>query len=851
VIRRRLSDPCFVALLCAVAAFGAARHVAAQTPAANDPGTRVFEYLKGLGLDRIAAVHLENELRSTTDETRSKRLARELADLYASLLTEPGIDEQEFARRSQTLDRLVKEFPAVDSPSLVIIRLQGEFTRGEEALNLWLADANDLKSYEVVKSIFPRIGPTLAEASLRLDAERKALQTRVDEAETASPELDRQLASVTEAWNRAHFFAGWAEYYRWLVTERADRAALEASIGAFERFLGVAGEKYPDVRPDWLALEAIYRSRAAIGLELALLALGDDPRADMVHQWLQHYSVPASLREELPNWRLSGFLNAHRWKEAIDVAQTTIAAFTPEPTQGKVNFCVTLIRRAFATPDVPPAEKARLAELGIGRLARMRVFNVLDELVDRYDIGDEALGDGFYVQYLAAERAFEAAEKSKDPADYDKAIAGYEAALARPEAEEDPSLRGDALYRLGHALYGRERMKEAAEKFESAWKALKEAGRSSTGEAAWMAFVAYYELGKTDKSYYDAALSALERIVAEMPESETGKKARDALPKLRALASSPQDALAAWKMVPAGDPKFDAAQREIAKLYGRMFTEAEDAQARERIRAEANVFVSATLESKASPDTRLAAALLGGRLAATAAKPDWAAVASMLDRAAGSLATAPASSSEVREWHALRMNAAAKTDDAARARQEAEWISTNAAGTPQERIALVLQAQNAAKWNVSADRLDEIYDRIASSATPDELAEDKNARAAHYRLAVKAQQSGDLEDAERRLALLLRAQPDELNYLLLQARVLFAREKYVAARELALKVLRGLSAKDDRWWEAKYLQVASLAQTDPPGAEKVYRQFRLLYPEIPDSEMRERFETLAAKWKSP
>jgi tetratricopeptide (TPR) repeat protein len=850
VSRRRLPR-LLLAFLIVSFASATAERLRAQAPAANDPGTRVFDYLKGLGLDRVAAVHLENELRGTTDEAHSKRLARELADLYASLLTEPGIDEQEFARRSQTLDRLVKEFPAVDSPSLAIIRLQGEFTRGEEALNLWLADANDLKSYEVVKSIFPRIGPTLAEASLRLDAERKALQTQADQAETASPELDRQLASVTEAWNRAHFFAGWAEYYRWLVTERADRPALEASIGAFERFLGVAGEKYPDVRPDWLALEAMYRSRAAIGLELALLALGDTARADMVHQWLQHYSVPASLRDELANWRLSGFLNAHQWKEAIDYAQTTIGAFTPEPTQGKVNFCVTLVRRAFATPDVPPIERARLAELGIGRLARMRVFNVLDELVDRYDIGDEALGDGFYVQYLAAERAFEAAEKSKEPADYDKAIAGYEAALARPEAAEDPSLRGDALYRLGHALYGRERMKEAAEKFESAWKALKEAGRSSTGEAAWMTFVAYYELGKTDKSFYDAALSALERIVAEMPESETGKKARDALPRLRSLASPPQDALAAWKKIPEGDPKFDEAQREIAKLYGRMSAEAKDAATRERIRAEANVFVSAALDSKASPETKLEAALLGGRLSATAAEPDWKGVASMLDRAAGALATAPANSPPVREWHALRMNAAAKTEDAARARREAEWISTNAAGTPQERIALILQAQNAAKWEIPADKLDAIYEQIASSATPEELAGDKNARAAHYRLAVKAQQSGNLEDAERRLALLLKAQPDELNYLLLQARVLFAREKYVPARDLALKVLRGLSSKDDRWWEAKYLQVASLAQTDPPGAEKVYRQFRLLYPEIPDAAMRERFEELAANWNSP
>ncbi|HEV7281013.1 MAG TPA: hypothetical protein VGN57_12485 [Pirellulaceae bacterium] len=850
---RRFRLPVLLALLIAAFASASAGRLAAQAPAGNDPGTQVLQYLKGLGLDRIAAVHLENELRRTKDEARGKRVARELADLYASLLTEPGIDEQEFARRSQTLDRLVKEFPAVDSPSLAIIRLQGEFLRGEEALNLWLADANDQKSYDIAKSIFPRIGPTLVEASLRLDAERKTIQTQVDEAETVSPELDRQLASVIEAWNRAHFFAGWAEYYRWLVTERADRAALEASIGAFERYIGVAGERYPDVRPDWLALEVKYRSMAAVGLELALLALGDTTRADMVHQWLQHFSVPASVRDELPSRRLAGLLNAQRWKEAVAFAQTTIAGFTPEPTQGKVNFCVALIRGAFASPDVPPAEKAELAQLGVGRLARMRVFNVLDELVQRYDIGDEALGDGFYVQYLAAERAFEAAEKSKDPTDFDRAIEAYEAALARPEANEDPGLRGEALYRLGHALYARDRLKDAAERFESAWKALKDAGRASAGEAAWMAFMAYHKLGETDKSYFDAALSALERIVAEMPDSKIGKQARDALPRLRSKASPPQEALADWKKVPAGDPRFDEAQREIARLYDRMSSEARDASTRERIFGEASAFVAATIDSKASPETKLEAALLGARLSAKSAKPDWNAVASLLDRTAEALAAAAANSPNVREWHALRMHAAAKGDDAERARREAEWLSQNAAGTPQERDALVLQAMHAAKWNVSPERLDEIYERIADSASPESLAdaENKNARAAHYRLAVKAREAGELEDAERRLALLLRAQPNELNYLLLQAQVLFARQKYVNARELALRVLRGLTAEDKRWWEAKYLQIASLAQTDPSGAEKVYRQFRLLYPEIDDPAMRERFASLAANWKSP
>jgi hypothetical protein len=60
--------------------------------------------------------------------------------------------------------------------------------------------------------------------------------------------------------------------------------------------------------------------------------------------------------------------------------------------------------------------------------------------------------------------------------------------------------------------------------------------------------------------------------------------------------------------------------------------------------------------------------------------------------------------------------------------------------------------------------------------------------------------------------------------------------------------LAGLESGSDEWFEAKYYQLACLEQTDRPTAEKVFKQFKVLFPDVKSAAWRERFTELERKF---
>jgi hypothetical protein len=58
------------------------------------------------------------------------------------------------------------------------------------------------------------------------------------------------------------------------------------------------------------------------------------------------------------------------------------------------------------------------------------------------------------------------------------------------------------------------------------------------------------------------------------------------------------------------------------------------------------------------------------------------------------------------------------------------------------------------------------------------------------------------------------------------------------------KLLAGLSSGSDEWLEAKYYQLACLLKTDKPAADKVWKQFKLLFPEVKSAAWKDKFAEL-------
>ena len=55
----------------------------------------------------------------------------------------------------------------------------------------------------------------------------------------------------------------------------------------------------------------------------------------------------------------------------------------------------------------------------------------------------------------------------------------------------------------------------------------------------------------------------------------------------------------------------------------------------------------------------------------------------------------------------------------------------------------------------------------------------------------------------------------------------------------------GHDGGSDDWLEAKYYQISCLQKVDAAAAEKVFKQFQVLYPDVKSAAWREKFAELA------
>ena len=91
---------------------------------------------------------------------------------------------------------------------------------------------------------------------------------------------------------------------------------------------------------------------------------------------------------------------------------------------------------------------------------------------------------------------------------------------------------------------------------------------------------------------------------------------------------------------------------------------------------------------------------------------------------------------------------------------------------------------------------------------------------------------------------MLAAFPKDRDYLQRAAKAQFELRNYERSLAHWSTLIRGLTAGEDDWYEAKYHQIACLTKTDKPTAGKVYRQFKLLYPELGGNAWRGKFEEI-------
>jgi tetratricopeptide (TPR) repeat protein len=133
--------------------------------------------------------------------------------------------------------------------------------------------------------------------------------------------------------------------------------------------------------------------------------------------------------------------------------------------------------------------------------------------------------------------------------------------------------------------------------------------------------------------------------------------------------------------------------------------------------------------------------------------------------------------------------------------------------------------------------------------SPEVIASQKNARVAQSKRAYFAEQLGRHAESAEALEKLLAAFPKDRDYLQRAALAHFHRGNFEKSLKYWSTLIRGLTAGEDDWCQAKYHQIACLAETDKAAGAKVFKQFKLLYPELGGDAWRAKFERLGRQFE--
>lgn len=834
---------------------------------AQEEAAKVERYLSRLGLSELRVRHLEREVQQG-GESRDKA-ARKLADAYAHALMDAAEDQPRYERLRQQIDKLLLTSPEASTPALLVALLQAEFQRGEALVTTWIEDPRDKQALARAAEIFGPLakeleekGKELAAAADRMAESMEAIQG-ADLRRTAESELFRLQAVIA----RVTYYSGWSRYY--LGVTKRDMASAQPEFAAakvlFSEVLEVSDEMdYAAVEASTLGLESTWRARTALGLALTEQGLGKQAAAERCFGWLQHASAPAGLRDQGAFWQLQGLLNAPNIVGAAEFAQKKVETLSSPPTPGKNSLCIAAIRSGAAVdPASSDAASAKtLIAAGIRGLARLRQFETLSQLVAKHKLEElQGKSASFYLSWLQGRTQFFAAEKTKGAADYQAAAAALTAALELPEAARDLFAAAQCRYHLAWCKFRLDDYELAARLFHEAAPVLVEGEKELAVQAAWMEFASYQKLAelKKEKKYSASAVAALQALQRDFPDSEQAGKAELLIARLQ-QDLSPEEALASLSAIKPTEPNYAPARLEIAQLQFQKWTKVKGDKFAALAAAEkAFAAVDTVLAARgASADQKLRACLIGLQIAFDTTPVNEKRAAAYLEAATPTGEALTPQSPLAAEFHYRRLQFAQKTDDKTALNKAAAWIAANSAGSPYELPALVIVARQADD-SVAAATADnrqvlqeeaaEIYSRLAAllGDSPEAIAGVKNALAVNSKLAHYDELLGHWKKAAARLDKIVAALPSDKKYLRRAGIAHFQAGEFAPSLELWRKLLGGVESGSDEWLEAKYHQLACLEKTDRASAVKVWKQFKLLFPQVKSATWKDRFAALEAE----
>ena len=810
---------------------------------ADEEAEQVDQLLNRLGLPRLQITHLEQIVRFEAQaDPKNVKFARQLADIYASELMESAEEPEKYQDLLKRVHELLTRIPAAKTDTLDAMLLQADYGRAEKLATDWLAHRDKVAVQQEALVALTSLSEKLGNQYGRLNQRMKALDKKISATDDESKLelLDAEFLSIRPIAAQTGFFAGWAKYYRGVLNNEKPQLAQARQV--FRQLLALEDEAYEDIEASWLALESPWRARAWIGLGLTEAALGNTDHAAECFALLRKSGAPGAIRDQTEFWHVKGLINASNWNGAETVSR--VVDVSGAPTQGKVSFCVALIRGAYCGPKKSP--RAALGDIGVTGLVSLKQWQVLQDLVEEYNIPTNSDRPGFAWKWIQGHRLRVKADGNRSQALYKSACDSLTAALHDDGAKRDLSVTSQCRAELGWCQFQLGAYEAAAESYGIASTGLERTVPQAAEQSAWMQFVCLEKLARVQSSYVDAMRSAAVALRGRFPESEFADKADYAV---RRMSSSrdPVSAIAELLKVAKGDKDYPAATRDICQLRYNLWKSATGAKKQSlanTLRVDWDRYQNVASEESATSH-------LGVGL--------WVLEASMTQRdtefvrslTADMEALATKAPSLAANFHYLALADATARGATKESARHTQWLTDNAKGTRFEASALINAAKRAEADvrnnegdRAALNRAYLTYKRLSESLGNDNavLKGKANARVALNRQAFFAGKLGRPEEAAALTKKLVNAQPKSREILKRACEAHIQAGLHEEALDMARTLLRGAKAGTDDWYVAKLNQLICLRRINVDTAKKVWRQFLILDPQMGGDKWRERFE---------
>ena len=818
--------------------------------AQGTPEDAVEQYLAGLGLVDLQIRQL-NEIIDRTPKDRTDRVKR-LVDLYIDELVVETDDDQRRARMLREIDMLLKKAPDARTPGLDVMLCVAEYLKAETNAERWFYDPKDEGALQAATK-------TLRSLIQRLQQHRRTLQVDLDQLDKAMEnigpgkllrKMDKEYDRKKTVSRKADYFLGFSYYYLG-VTSRVGQQEISyrKARDIFREFLLLEkGDKLGDFSYQDLGLNIGIFATAVMALGRCEIHLGDSAEGELCFAYFDDVADARHLEAKV--FHGVTLILAKQFTRAVTDLEVVFSRKVLGQSQ-HVWLCLKMVEAGMAYPKTAGAEK--MVHAGLRELAGLGQADVVEALVKKYGINLGQLG-GFYFSWIKGRMLLAEAEKKKTKGAYELAAQMLALALRDPAAKQDPAAENTVRNQLAFCKFYLQQYEEAARLFELAGVGLREANDQKGGDATWMAIASYQKLLKTKPRYIAKIISLLKEFKREYPQHPQAEKVDLLVSKIQRESLSRMDAVAKLENIAPGDKEYASARYDICLLlyeqWGRDRSK-KDVAATLGKQLAAAVDTYLKVAGNQASEERFKCCLWVVEVSLNAGSENLVAARRYLGLAQGiakNLPTENTSSKLIAAMYYHGMRVSQKTKETSEADSNARWLINNAQGSNYEVPALIHLCQSLEKEprkNLEQRRQGyQMYGRLAKhyGKTEESLRNSKNAKIVNSKLAQYAYETGAFAEAADILAIFLRIDAKNRDYLERLGLANFQAGRFDESIEQWRTLLSGLKKGSQEWHQAKYYQIASLAKIDRPKATKVYKQFEVFYPAPPSPWKRKYFE---------